>query len=210
MAEPSPKRYIQYLPAIFQRKPIVPGEPILGQFLAPFEKQYAGFEEILAWVDRNFSASFATAEDFLPWLAQWVALVFDEAWDEDTRRRLLAEAMELYRWRGTVRGRNAIWSSASAFDLRRSIFWKADGLGACRSTLLPVSDMRVTTRRSQICCLQIPVHAITTWSTPSRQRTSLPVSTFPASLMVSGSSSTTTPVSSSALRSKRTASGCTI
>ena len=104
MAEPSPKRYLQYLPAIFQRRPVVPGEPILGQFLAPFEKQYAGFEEILAWVDRNFSASFATAEDFLPWLAQWVALVFDEAWDEDTRRRLLAEAMELYRWRGTVRG----------------------------------------------------------------------------------------------------------
>ena len=30
--------------------------------------------------------------------------LFDEEWDEDRRRRFLAAAMELYRWRGTVGG----------------------------------------------------------------------------------------------------------
>ena len=43
-------------------------------------------------------------QDFLPWLATWIALVLDEEWDEDKRRRLLGEAMELYQWRGTVYG----------------------------------------------------------------------------------------------------------
>lgn len=104
MAAPQPNRYLQYLPAIFQRKPADEQEPVLGQFLAPFENQFAAFEQILADVDRNFSASLAPADDFLPWLAGWVAHLFDEEWDEDRRRRFLTAATELYRWRGTVGG----------------------------------------------------------------------------------------------------------
>ena len=104
MAASQPSKYLQYLPAIFQRKPADENEPVLGQFLAPFESQFDDFERILAEVDRNFSASLAPADDFLPWLAGWVAHPFDEAWDEDRRRRFLAAAMALYRWRGTVGG----------------------------------------------------------------------------------------------------------
>lgn len=104
MAAPQPNRYLQHLPAIFQRKPVAESEPVLGQFLAPFEKQFAAFEQILADVDRNFSASLAPADDFLPWLAGWVAHLFDEEWAEDRQRRFLTAAMELYRWRGTVSG----------------------------------------------------------------------------------------------------------
>jgi phage tail-like protein len=104
MAAPASNRYLQYLPAIFQRKPTDETEPTLGQFLAPFEDQFAAFEQILAEVDHNFSASLASADDFLPWLAGWVAQLLDEKWDEDRRRRFLAAAMELFRWRGTVGG----------------------------------------------------------------------------------------------------------
>jgi hypothetical protein len=45
-----------------------------------------------------------TDAEFLPWLATWVALFLDEEWDEAKRRRLISEAVELYRWRGTVLG----------------------------------------------------------------------------------------------------------
>ena len=104
MAASQPSKYLQYLPAIFQRKPAFEDEPVLGQFLAPFESRFDEFEHIMAEVDRKFSASLAPAGDFLPWLAGWVAHLFDEEWDEDRRRRFLAGAMELYRWRGTTAG----------------------------------------------------------------------------------------------------------
>ena len=104
MAASQPSKYLQYLPAIFQRKPAFEDEPVLGQFLAPFESRFDEFDQILAEVDRKFSASLAPAGDFLPWLAGWVAHLFDEEWDDDRRRRFLAGAMELYRWRGTTIG----------------------------------------------------------------------------------------------------------
>jgi phage tail-like protein len=106
MAESTQSKYLQYLPAIFQRE-LESDEgagPFLGRFLIPFEHVFAAFEEVLATVDQKFSPALAPAADFLPWLATWLALVLDEEWDEDKRRRLLAEAMQLYQWRGTVHG----------------------------------------------------------------------------------------------------------
>jgi phage tail-like protein len=43
-------------------------------------------------------------EDFLDWLANWVALDLDEGWSPEQRRALIAKAVELHRWRGTRRG----------------------------------------------------------------------------------------------------------
>jgi phage tail-like protein len=103
MTEPQRNRYLQYLPAIF-RRPSDENEPVLAQFLAPFEQQFVDFEYLLDKVDQNLSASLAPAADFLPWLAGWVGHSFDEGWEEDRRRRFLAAAMELYRWRGTASG----------------------------------------------------------------------------------------------------------
>ncbi len=113
MAKSAQSTYLQYLPAIFQRRPEPDPEksgseqervPFLGQFLRPFEDAIGSFEAVLAVVDRSFSPAFAQAGDFLPWLASWIALVLDEEWAEDRRRRLLAEAMQLYQWRGTIAG----------------------------------------------------------------------------------------------------------
>jgi phage tail-like protein len=42
--------------------------------------------------------------DFLDWLAGWVALDIDESWTLAQRRELVANAVELHRWRGTRRG----------------------------------------------------------------------------------------------------------
>ena len=38
------------------------------------------------------------------WLAGWLDVTLDAHWPEERRRSLLAEAMELYRWRGTTYG----------------------------------------------------------------------------------------------------------
>jgi phage tail-like protein len=43
-------------------------------------------------------------EDFLDWLADWVALELDEGWTLSQRRQLIRHAVELHRRRGTRRG----------------------------------------------------------------------------------------------------------
>ena len=97
MTEHTKSQYLEYLPAIYHE------DDFLGQFLLPFEGVLTGFEELLSSIDRYF-APVLTDPDFVPWLATWIALILDEEWDETKRRRLIGEAVELYRWRGTVRG----------------------------------------------------------------------------------------------------------
>ncbi|SDD34048.1 phage tail protein [Actinokineospora iranica] len=43
-------------------------------------------------------------DDFLSWLASWVATRLDPAWPEPLRRVVVGRAVELHRWRGTARG----------------------------------------------------------------------------------------------------------
>jgi phage tail-like protein len=42
--------------------------------------------------------------DFVEWLSGWVAFAMDEGWTLAQRRALVANAVELHRWRGTTRG----------------------------------------------------------------------------------------------------------
>jgi len=97
MSEQTKSHYLEYLPSVYHQ------DPFLGQFLLPFEQVFAGFGDLLSAIDRFFAPVLADS-DFLPWLATWVALTLDEDWDEAKRRRLISEAVGLYRWRGTVRG----------------------------------------------------------------------------------------------------------
>ncbi len=90
-------RYLDYLPSIFH------DDPFLGRFLLPFQDVLDAFGDLLSGIDHLWSPALADPE-FLPWLASWVALVLDEEWDETKRRRLVREAVQLYRWRGTVKG----------------------------------------------------------------------------------------------------------
>lgn len=93
-------RYLRYLPAIYQDEP-----SILLDYLEPFSDWFDSLRELLARIDTYLSPAMTpTSEGFLSWLAGWVALTLDEEWDEDQRRRLMQEAVELYRWRGTATG----------------------------------------------------------------------------------------------------------
>ena len=100
--------FLKYLPALFTQHPDnnLPGyndPPFLDRFLCGFEDAHQPMQEILDNIERYFDADMAPAE-FLPWLATWVSLALDENWPELKRRRLIQEAVELYRWRGTRRG----------------------------------------------------------------------------------------------------------
>lgn len=45
-----------------------------------------------------------TPDDFLGWLASWVAVDLDPAWPVELRRLVVQHAVELHRWQGTARG----------------------------------------------------------------------------------------------------------
>jgi phage tail-like protein len=91
--------YLQNLPAIFSE------DPFLGRFLLAFEQVLTGLpglvgrepvppfglEEIIA----------ARQEEFLQWLAGWVALGLRADWDPVQKRDFLANIVPLYRRRGT-------------------------------------------------------------------------------------------------------------
>jgi phage tail-like protein len=70
----------------------------------------AGLDEVLAPVlltldclDAYLDPALAP-DDFLDWMAGWVAAPMDEAWPASLRRRAVREAAQLHRWRGTTRG----------------------------------------------------------------------------------------------------------
>jgi phage tail-like protein len=99
MQTPDKNKYLRYLPGIYQDTP-----SDLVKLLRPFEAQFDVFEALLATIDNYVAPGLTPADGFLPWLAGWLALTFDEEWEESTRRRLISQAVELYRWRGTQHG----------------------------------------------------------------------------------------------------------
>ncbi|MFY1637198.1 phage tail protein [Solwaraspora sp. WMMB335] len=96
-------RYLDYLPAMFRQ------DPFVGRFLQAFEAILTGRDEVEGLEQTiGRSADYIdpvhTGEDFLPWLAGWVALSLRADWDVDTKRGFIREVVPLYRQRGTVAG----------------------------------------------------------------------------------------------------------
>lgn len=100
--------YLQYLPAIYSE------DPFLGRFLLAFEQVLSGLqgaesepkrglEEIIRDISRLFDP-FETPADFLPWLAEWVAISLRADWTPGQKRDFLANIVPLYRLRGTKQG----------------------------------------------------------------------------------------------------------
>ena len=102
-------RYVANLPAFFQ------DDDFVGTFLLAFERILTGLpdadppnlppvprglEQILDAIQTYFDPAL-TPEEFLPWLASWVATALSESWDTATRRNFIAHIVPLYHWRGT-------------------------------------------------------------------------------------------------------------
>jgi phage tail-like protein len=89
---------VGHLPAIYQ------ASEQLGRFLEPFDAVLFGpggiRDRILSLPD--LLDPDRTPEEFLPWLASWVALSLRGDLGVDRRRALIANAVPLYVWRGTM------------------------------------------------------------------------------------------------------------
>ncbi|NEQ41078.1 MAG: hypothetical protein F6K40_34650 [Okeania sp. SIO3I5] len=115
--------YQQYLPAILQE------QVFLGRFLLAFEKilsglyetasqekvitaqseNVPGFEEVLEQIHLFFNPQ-ETPEEFVPWLAGWVALSLRDDWDIEVKRAFILEVVKFYRLRGTKEGLSELLS----------------------------------------------------------------------------------------------------
>jgi phage tail-like protein len=95
--------YLDHLPAVFRE------DEFAGKFLLAFEAvltgadDVEGLEQIIGRI-AGYLDPGTTDEDFLPWLAGWVALSLRADWDADTKRGFIQEAVPLYRQRGTLAG----------------------------------------------------------------------------------------------------------
>jgi phage tail-like protein len=102
---------IQHLPAIYQEGTTADGEQrppeSLKLYLQAFErvllegeKNYLSLEQQVDRIPRLFDPE-QTPDDFLGWLAGWIALTLHPELSLAKRRRLVGEMASLYRMRGT-------------------------------------------------------------------------------------------------------------
>lgn len=122
-------KYLDHLPSVlWEQEP--PGEFSLGSLLRIFEKVLTGIDDgveirheirhelhmhdpvsaLIGRLDQLFDP-WRTPEQFLPWLASWVALEFPTSqgqplWDEYQRRKVTSEIARIYRKRGLKEGLN--------------------------------------------------------------------------------------------------------
>ena len=90
-----------YLPAVYRDDD--ESASFLDRFLANAEGTLTSLEDQIANVQLLFDVRSAPAE-VLDWLANWLGVVLDPAWDERRRRLFIQHAMEFFQYRGTVRG----------------------------------------------------------------------------------------------------------
>jgi phage tail-like protein len=94
--------WIQWLPGIFQDADEGNAD-FLKRFLFIKQQVSLGNEEKLEFIHEYFDPRL-TPDDFLPWLASWLALQLHESWSPNRRREIMVRAPELYRKRGTAEG----------------------------------------------------------------------------------------------------------
>ncbi len=97
LADPASEGYLVDLPVIFQEN------DFLRRFLLIFASIWEPLELRQDHIELYFDPR-TSPRSFLPWLSNWLDISFNRHWPEARIRHLLAEAFELYRWRGTKYG----------------------------------------------------------------------------------------------------------
>lgn len=93
--------YTDLLPAVFVSAP--EAAEFLPRFLALFERVFTGIEDRYERFSRELNPDVAP-RDVIDWLAGLVDLCLDPSWPLPRRRKLVANAMDLYERRGTAPG----------------------------------------------------------------------------------------------------------
>jgi phage tail-like protein len=93
--------YLRYLPAIYHENET--SRDIMERFLSIFESLLTDTEEKIFHFTKHIDPK-TTPEDFLPWLASWLSLAYDERWAKANIRNFIQQAPFLFRKRGTREG----------------------------------------------------------------------------------------------------------
>ncbi|QJD84383.1 phage tail protein [Cohnella herbarum] len=92
---------LSYLPAVYQEEES--SQDFLARYLSLFGTLFDSVEEQIDGMSKQFDRERVNGRQ-LRWLGSWLGLDSDEHWRDDTIRRLIRAAPELYRYRGTRRG----------------------------------------------------------------------------------------------------------
>lgn len=106
---------------------------------ADFLRRYlAMFEGTLGTLDTRAQARHALIDpasapaETLPWLASMVGMTLDRRWSEAARRTFIAEAITLFRFRGTIRGLRRMLAIYLGFEIGIVESYRFRGLGGAR------------------------------------------------------------------------------
>jgi phage tail-like protein len=97
--------YLTYLPAIYGEE--ASRRDFLERLLSLYESVLGGLVgkiEDLPLLFNPFAAPGDGFPSWLSWLAGWLAFDLDEDWSDGQTRQYLAQAFDLYGWRGTASG----------------------------------------------------------------------------------------------------------
>ena len=131
----SPLTIRSLLPAMLQ------GDDFAQRFTAGLDTQLAPIQSTLDNIDA-YTDPWIAPDDFLEWLAGWFGWELDRNWPERRRRAVVARAVELYRWRGTVRG------LALMIELYTGLVPEIDDGGGTWATLDPSEGLPGTAREA--------------------------------------------------------------
>lgn len=101
---------LQYLPATYSEDP--DSRDFLDRFLSIFDTMRGSISQRITDVASYFDPAAAPIapigqpqkQDFLVWLASWIGLTVDRHWPDEKKRRLVLQAHQLYKLRGTPEG----------------------------------------------------------------------------------------------------------
>lgn len=129
------------LPALYQEDAFAQRlTGALDEVLAPI---FSSLDTLHAYLDPALAP-----DDFLDWLAGWVGVTLDETWPIERRRRLVADATQLYRSRGTVAGlaaQVAIYTGGDvAVEDNGAAAWSATAGGKVPGSAAASLSVRVT------------------------------------------------------------------
>jgi phage tail-like protein len=96
----TPRALVEQLPAALQE------DDFCTRMTSAFDEVLAPIFNVLDCFPSYLDPQLAP-QDFVEWLASWVGVDIDETWTLERRRRLIQDAVALYRVRGTAAGLSA-------------------------------------------------------------------------------------------------------
>ncbi|MBI3725785.1 hypothetical protein HY251_17800 [bacterium] len=118
---------VRYLPGLYQRSDLT-GRNLVRDLLWIFQHIFNETDEKLEGLERFFDP-LECPEDFLEYIASWVALTIEDEWPEVKKRNLIKKAIELYHVRGTPRGLRIFLRIFTGVDPKiHENIWPYDGV----------------------------------------------------------------------------------